>query len=185
MTTYSIGREDYFSSIRKRAGIRESAELWLIRRNRSSASFTDRLAGEREAEGKLEVQNYVSAKLHEMTTLPLGWDGFSGGPVAQGIADQAYRALGRIADFRTIFPFVTPGEEGAILFEWRAGVERLEIEFIPDELPYVCYVDSDGLMQIQGSLGVGEIGYGEVRRALSVLSSRIWSANPGWKSLFS
>ncbi|WP_147987041.1 hypothetical protein [Streptomyces sp. t39] len=186
MTTYSIGRQEYFASVGKRAGIRETAELWLIRRNRSAANFSEqRLAGEREVEGKLEVQNYVSGKLRELTTLPLGWDGASGGPVAQEIADQAYRAIERIADSRTIYPFVTPGEEGSILFEWRAGVERLEIEFIPDEAPYVCYVDSDGLMRIQGALGAGEIGYGELRRALAILSSRIWSVNPGWKSLFS
>ncbi|MFB9581711.1 hypothetical protein [Streptomyces goshikiensis] len=156
----------------------------MIRRTQGR-STGQRLAGEREIESKLEIQTYVIDKLRELRNLPYDWDGAGGSPVSQDVAQAAYRALDRIADFRTVFPFITPGEEGSVLLEWRAGRERIELEFFPDDAPFVRHVDSDGHVRINGALGDSGTGYGEVRRSLSNLSSRIWVANPGWKSLFS
>ncbi|MGW1768707.1 hypothetical protein ACWCQL_32285 [Streptomyces sp. NPDC002073] len=156
----------------------------MIRR-KARARASDGIVGEREIESKLELQMYVSDKLREMRRLPRGWDGGEAPPVSQEVTQSAYRTLERVSDFRTVFPFVTPGDEGSVLMEWRAGRERLELEFFPDEVPYIHYIDSEGRVRINGPWGSGGIGYSEVRRSLKMLSSRIWVANPGWKKLFS
>lgn len=93
--------------------------------------------------------------------------------------------MDQLTDFRSVFPFVTPGEEGSVLFEWRAGVERLEIEFFSAEPPYVSYRDADGVTQIDGDFGSRGASYGQIRRVLASLSARIWMSNPNWKQLFS
>lgn len=185
MNAFSLAQRQ-FSFPGTHGGTIADAGLWLIRRTRASVhSPEQRLAGEREVENKLEVQSFIARKLRELGSLPCGWDGAAGSPLSSSIARQAYRAMERVTDHRTVFPFITPGEEGSVLFEWRAGAERLEIEFIPDEAPYVCYVDANGLVQFEGELGDEGVGHAEVFRALSVLSSRIWAENPGWKTLFS
>ncbi|MER5753080.1 hypothetical protein [Streptomyces sp. NPDC002088] len=185
MNAYSMRRQELFPRFGLRIGARPAADLWMIRRTPSATSQELRLVGERESESKLELQTHISGKLHELRTLPTDWDGAGGEPLTQTVTHQAYRTMDQLTDFRSVFPFVTPGEEGSVLFEWRAGAERLEIQFFPGESPYVSYVDPEGYRKIEGDLGSRGVSYGEIRRILSSLSTRIWVANPGWKQLFS
>ena len=154
--------------------------VWMIRRNDARRGASRVL----EKRTKLELQTYVSGKLHELRTLPADWDDAGGGPAAQSVTHVAYRTLDRISDHRTIFPFITPGEDGSVIFEWRAGRERLEIEFGPDETPYVRYTERSGIAKVSGTLGEEGVGMEAVRRLLSALSLRVWVANPAWKRLF-
>ncbi|WP_326597874.1 hypothetical protein [Streptomyces sp. NBC_01803] len=155
----------------------------MIRRARK-VTREQRIVADIERRSKLELQLYVTSRLRELRTLPPGWDGGSRGPISQRVTHDAYRMLDRISDFRTVYPFITPAEEGAVLLEWRAGVERLEIEFHPTEKPYVRHVSVLGDVQMDGVIGHDGVSYDDVRRALSALSSRIWVANPSWKRLF-
>ncbi|MFD7504717.1 hypothetical protein ACWC5C_00570 [Streptomyces sp. NPDC001700] len=168
-----------FSPVRKDEP--REAGVWLIRRGDRGGAESRAL----EKQTKLELQTYVSGKLHELRTLPDDWDDAGGSAPSQAVTHAAYRTLDRISDYRTVFPFITPGEEGAILFEWRAGKERLELEFSPDEPPFVRYIDAAGDLKANGDLGAEGIGYENIRRFLSALSTRVWSVNPNWKRLFS
>ncbi|MGW3337936.1 hypothetical protein ACWDCL_10715 [Streptomyces sp. NPDC001009] len=185
MNAYSVRRQDLFPRFGLHVGGRSAGDLWMIRRTPAAAPQDLRLVGERESESKLELQTHISGKLYELRTLPDDWDGAGSGPLSQAVTHQAFRTLDQLTDFRSVFPFITPGEEGSVLFEWRAGLERLEIQFFPDEAPYVNYVDPEGRRQIEGDLGSRGVSYGEIRRVLTSLSARIWVANPGWKQLFS
>lgn len=157
------------------------AGVWMIRRN-DARRGTSRVLEKRT---KLELQMYVSGKLHELRTLPLNWDDAGGEPASQSVTHVAYRTLDRISDHRTVFPFITPGEGGSIVFEWRAGRERLEIEFFPGEMPYIRYAEPSGGARVSGYLGEEGVGVEAVRRLLSSLSLRVWVANPAWRRLFS
>ncbi|MEV6564102.1 hypothetical protein [Streptomyces kronopolitis] len=185
MNAFSLRQSELFPHSAMRAGIRAAADLWMIRRTPTATPRDRRLAGERESENKLELQTYISNKLHELRALPTDWDGTGGEPLAQAVTHQAYRTMDQLTDFRSVFPFVTPGEEGSALFEWRAGMERLEVEFLPEGPPYVSYRDADGVTQIDGDLGSHGASHGQIRRVLASLSARIWMSNPNWKQLFS
>ena len=185
MNAFSLKQGELFPPMGVRAGVRAAADLWMIRRTPTSSSRDLRLAGKRDSENKLELQAYISGKLHELRTLPVDWDGAGGEPLTQAVTHQAYRTMDQLTDFRSVFPFVTPGEEGSALFEWRAGMELLEIEFLAGEPPYVSYRDTDGVTQIDGDLGSRGASYGQIRRVLASLSARIWMSNPNWKQLFS
>jgi hypothetical protein len=154
--------------------------VWLIRRNEVRRNVSRSL----EKRTKLELQTYVSGKLHELRTLPSNWDDAGSGPAQQSVTHVAYRTLDRISDHRTVFPFITPGEDDTIIFEWRAGRERLEIEFAPEEVPYVRYVDPLGVTRASSALGDEGVGIEVLRGFLSSLSLRVWAANPTWKRLF-
>jgi hypothetical protein len=173
----TVSRGRTFAGIHHR-----DAGIWVIRRQESGQEVSRSL--EKERPTKLDLQTYVSGKLHELRTLPAGWDDADGAPLPQTVTHAAYRILDRISDHRTVFPFITPGEDGAILLEWRAGSERLELEFSPDELPYVLYVDPNGVTKMNGVLGSEGVGFESVRGILAALSLRVWTANPAWKRLF-
>lgn len=185
MSTYSVSRHDFFPRFGAHARPRAGSGIWVIRRPASSSMHDLRLLGEHESESKLELQCYISKKLHELRHLPSGWDDAGGAALPQSVSHQAYRTMDNITDYRTIFPFITPGEENSVLFEWRAGVEHLEVEFFPGEAPYARYVGPRGQLELEGDLGSPGASYGEIRRVLASLSARIWLANPGWKQLFS
>ncbi|WP_432013705.1 hypothetical protein [Streptomyces cucumeris] len=179
MIASEMRRNGKFASAR--ADERREAGVWLIRRGDRSGPESRSL----EKQSKLELQTYVSAKLHELRTLPDDWDDAGGVASSQAVTHVAYRTLDRISDYRTVFPFITPGEDGAILFEWRAGKERLEFEFLAAVPPLVRYVDASGALKANGELGAEGVGYENIRSFLSGLSMRVWSANPSWKRLFS
>lgn len=185
MIASSVQRNDLFSGLAARRPGNANPCLWMVRRAAEGSPHERHLVDERQTAGKLEVQSYVSSKLYELRTLAPNWDGFGNGPLSQPVAHQAYRTLDRLANARTVFPFITPGEDGSVLFEWRAGVERIELEFFPDEAPYIRHVDATGRLRVDGTLQRHDVDYENVRRALSELSSRIWAANPRWKTLFS
>jgi len=158
--------------------------IWVIRRA-AARKRTDG-SGARLPEGaptKLELQTYVTSKLKELRCLELGWDGAQAGPVTQKVTHEVYRTLDQVTEARSVYPFVTPTAEGGILAEWRAGKERIEIEFTPNDDPYVYVVDSDGVTQVDGYLRERGTLLG-VRRALKEISQRVWATNPTWKRLF-
>lgn len=163
----------------------EPAGMWVIRKvashlaGESASHFLPPLG----ASTKLELQLYTSSKLQELRSLEVGWDGGHADSVSQGVTHQVYRILDQLADSRSVYPFLTPTSEGGVLAEWRAGKERLEIEFTPGEAPYVYAVNVDGELRIDGHLGEKGIA-AEARRALKDLSLRVWTSNPAWKRLF-
>ncbi|MEU8097140.1 hypothetical protein ACFWIP_10835 [Streptomyces anulatus] len=166
-------------------GTRDQGDgVWLIRRNETQRSRRHSPSRGLERETKLELQSYVTGKLHELRTLPVGWDDADGKPCSQSVTQAAYRTLDRLSDHQTVFPFITPGEDGAVVLEWRAGRERLEFEFSPAERPYVRYSDPSGAEKVSSYLGEDGTGYEAVRAILSALSLRVWAANPAWKRLF-
>ncbi len=162
----------------------QNSGVWLIRRNESQGARRNSHSRGLERETKLELQSYVTGKLHELRTLPVGWDGADGRPCSQSVTQAAHRTLDRLSDHQTVFPFITPGEDGAVILEWRAGGERLEFEFSPDERPYVRYTDPSGAEKVSAYLGADGAGYEAARGILSALSLRVWAVNPAWKRLF-
>ncbi|MGW0908152.1 hypothetical protein [Streptomyces sp. NPDC002853] len=168
-----------------RASRREAPGMWVIRK--AAAQLVGEIGStsmqSTTASTKLELQMYVSSKLCEFRTLEAGWDGGHAGPVTQSITHQAYRILDQLTDSRSVYPFLTPTIEGGILSEWRAGKERLEIEFSPGETPYVYAVSVDGAVRIDDYLGGGRVA-SDAKRALREISLRVWASNPTWKRLF-
>ncbi|WP_139063528.1 hypothetical protein [Streptomyces zinciresistens] len=159
--------------------------MWLIRK------VAPRLAGEGSvshlqplgASTKLELQMYISSKLRELRSLETGWDGGHAEPIAQSVTHQTYRVLDHLTESRSVYPFLTPTAEGGVLAEWRAGKERLEIEFSPGEPPYVYAANIDGESRVDGYLSDRGIAL-EAKRALKEISLRVWASNPTWKRLF-
>ncbi|MER5887261.1 hypothetical protein ABT160_25855 [Streptomyces sp. NPDC001941] len=180
MTKPNARQKDQFSGgTASHRGHDPGTGIWLIRRHAATPSL------DLDGNNKLELQTYVCNKLYELRTLPQGWDGAEGGPTPQPATHLAYRILDRLSDYRTIFPFITPGEDGEVVLEWRAGAELLELTFPPEERPYVYYKDPSGSLQLSGELGTEGVGYEVVRKLLAALSRRVWSENPTWKRLFS
>ncbi|MER7768225.1 hypothetical protein [Kitasatospora sp. NPDC096140] len=166
-------------------GLRPEREgIWVIRSEQSRREASDDLRAAASHPSKLDLQTYISAKLQQLRTLPEGWDGGSGRAVAQAVTHQAYRVLDHLTTSRSVFPFLTPTDDGGVLAEWRAGRERIEVEFSPDDPPYGFAAGSDGITRIDEYLN-SSTSLAKTKRLLEVLSGRVWAENPTWRTLFS
>lgn len=181
MTT-GVSRRGFYPPMGRRFEGAPSGDLWMIRRGGVEGG-SDKPRPEPGNEKKLDLQIYVTDKLRELRAFSVDLKDYDS-RIQQTLTHEAYRLMDRISDSRTVYPFITPGEDGSVLFEWRAGSERLEIEFIPGEPAYVSHVDADRQVQMRGPLGARGVEVGQLRRSLSQLSSRVWALNPGWRSLF-
>jgi hypothetical protein len=129
-----------------------------------------------------DLVRYAEAKLAVLRTLPEGWDGEKGVPVTTNAALAMYEILQKLADRRTVFPYLSPDGEGGVLGEWHARAQKLEIEVDADGNGVFYATDQDGNVVLQDD--VSPQTEHKLRHLLLELSARVDQENPTWRELF-
>ena len=83
-------------------------------------------------EGPLVESQYVhrrgvETRLAELMSLPAGWDGYRGLPVAPCVADKVHAVLARCLSPKGRYPSLVPGADGDVQIEWHWGGVDLEV----------------------------------------------------------
>ncbi len=68
--------------------------------------------------------------LEELTSLPVGWDGYAGQPVSFGCAYFAANLIERLCIDAAPAPQLVPGADGTLQLEWHINQYDLEIDIL-------------------------------------------------------
>jgi hypothetical protein len=69
-------------------------------------------------------------KLNELTSLPVGWDGYQGQPVSFTCADFAARVLDSLCHDDVPAPSLVPGADGTLQVEWHCHGFDIELDVL-------------------------------------------------------
>ena len=69
-------------------------------------------------------------RFHEITALPIGWDGYRGLPVAFNCAIFAADLLERLCSANVIAPSLVPGSDGTLQIEWHCNNYDIELDVL-------------------------------------------------------
>lgn len=77
----------------------------------------------------------LESRLNQLTSLPVGWDGYQGKPVSFVCAAYAANLLERVCHNGVPPPSLVPGSDGTLQIEWHINNYDIEIEIIaPNEV---------------------------------------------------
>jgi len=69
-------------------------------------------------------------KFNELTSLQIGWDGYTGRPVSFSCAKFAANLLERLFDEQLPPPSLVPGSDGTLQFEWHINNYDIEVDVL-------------------------------------------------------
>ena len=72
----------------------------------------------------------LQTRFNEITSLPLGWDGYGGRPVSFTCAAFAAKLLERISIDGISEPALVPGGDGTLQIEWHRNKYDIEIDIL-------------------------------------------------------
>ncbi|MEV7322830.1 hypothetical protein [Streptomyces sp. NPDC093970] len=134
-----------------------------------------------------QALQYAEQKMHELTALPVGWDGDDAPPTTLAACKRMMRLLRAVTDGASVYPTLVTDYEGGISAEWRAGKQKAAIEVDADGEAYLYVTDCRGDQVLAERLIASQDAYALIRtfgRELSEMSSRVERVNPAWRSLF-
>jgi len=72
----------------------------------------------------------LQARFKELTSLPRGWDGYAGVPVAWDNASFAAKLIGTILPQNCPEPSLVPGADGTLQIEWHQNSFDIELDIL-------------------------------------------------------
>lgn len=69
-------------------------------------------------------------RLDELTSLPVGWDGYAGRPVTFQCANFAANMLERLCQEGVPAPSLVPGSDGSVQAEWHRNMFDVELDVL-------------------------------------------------------
>lgn len=72
----------------------------------------------------------LSARLNELTALPVGWDGYAGRPVSFQCAFFVANMLERLCQDNVPAPSLVPGNDGSLQVEWHRNMFDVELDVL-------------------------------------------------------
>ena len=72
----------------------------------------------------------LEARFKELTSLPEGWDGYQGVPVAWDNASFAAKLIGTVLPDNCPEPAMVPGADGTLQIEWHQNSYDIEIDVL-------------------------------------------------------
>ena len=90
-------------------------------------------------------------RFNELTSLPLGWDGYAGQPVAFTCATFAAQLLERLCDPGEPPPALVPGSDGTLQIEWHRDQYDIEVDVLGPYRAIACRHDclTDGIEEVE------------------------------------
>lgn len=94
------------------------------------------------------IQNLLD-RFNDITSLPLGWDGYSGKPVSFTNAVFAANILEATCIPEVSAPSLVPGSDGTLQIEWHEGGYDIEIDVLgPQKVVAYRYVHETGIEEV-------------------------------------
>jgi hypothetical protein len=158
---------------------------WLVR---TSPNYSGLLgsgygSGVRRAkDSPYELVRYAQPRLHALRNLRSNWDGEGGEAATTDAIIAMDEILKKVADRRTVFPYLSPDGEGGVLAEWHAKEQKIEIEV--DAVGEANFYATDQAGKTVLEDGVNPTTEWKLRRLLLDLSARVDRENPTWRDLF-
>ena len=75
----------------------------------------------------------IENRFHEITTLPHGWDGYSGEPVSKQCAHFAKSMLEQLWVDGVPPPSIVPGSDGSLQVEWHRNGYDVELDVLGED----------------------------------------------------
>jgi hypothetical protein len=79
----------------------------------------------------------IQDRLEKLVGLPVGWDGYTAGPVSFSTAQFAWSALTKLCSAGSPVPQIVPGVDGDLQVEWHEYAGSVEIHF---RAPYDAHI---------------------------------------------
>ncbi|MEW8385340.1 MAG: hypothetical protein AB2704_26065 [Candidatus Thiodiazotropha taylori] len=83
----------------------------------------------------------VSDRLAELTSLPIGWDGYNGQPVSFPCAYFTANMLERLCQDGVPAPNLVPGSDGSLQVEWHRNMFDVELDVLDAQMVVATRVD--------------------------------------------
>lgn len=72
----------------------------------------------------------LQERLNELTSLPIGWDGYKGRPVSFQCACFVLNMLERLYQYNVPAPNLVPGSDGSLQIEWHRNMFDVELDVL-------------------------------------------------------